>query len=123
MANHTFNHLKGWYTKNQEYYENIQKCQDLMPKNKLFRPPYGRIKPSQYIRLKKEYKIVMWNQLSWDFLTDLNKEKALSRLKKNVKENAVVVFHDSQKSFDNLVYLLPNYLKYLQFKNMISRAL
>ena len=65
----------------------------------------------------------MWNQLSWDFLTDLNKEKALSRLKKNVKENAVVVFHDSQKSFDNLVYLLPNYLKYLQFKNMISRAL
>lgn len=50
VGNHTYNHLKGWDTKDDEYLVNVRKCADVVQSN-LFRPPYGRAKRSQISKL------------------------------------------------------------------------
>ena len=47
VANHSYSHTNGWFSNNLNYFNDIAECQKLMPKNKLFRPPYGKISPLQ----------------------------------------------------------------------------
>ena len=122
VGNHTFNHLKGWNTDNPAYYENVEKCAKLVDSN-LFRPPYGRIKKSQYKELGKKYKIIMWSILTWDFLKNLDKDYALKTCVKKTKRGDIVVFHDSIKAQHNMEYLLPKYLKYFSEKGFEFRGL
>ena len=61
IGNHTYNHLNGFRTTKTSYIEDIQKAAKLIKSN-LFRPPYGRLKPSQARSItSKGYKIVMCN--------------------------------------------------------------
>src|ERR1051326_6923521 len=62
-ANHSYNHLNGWRTKNEAYFENVKQCDQLVH-SKLFRPPYGKLKLSQYSQLQTQYSIVMWDVLA-----------------------------------------------------------
>lgn len=124
VGNHTYNHLKGWSTKNETYYENIDKCAKLV-NSKLLRPPYGRITKSQYKKLGKEYKIIMWSILTWDFLKNLDRDYSLKTCVKKTKRGDIIVFHDSIKAEENIRYILPKYLKYFsdkgfQFKSLLS---
>ena len=111
VGNHTFNHLKGWSTKNEIYFDNIDECSALVESN-LFRPPFGRIKKSQYKELNKKCKIIMWSILTWDFLKNLDQPYALKTAIKNTRRGDIIVFHDSLKAEHNLRYILPKYLKY-----------
>ena len=114
IGNHTFNHLKGWKTKDEVYLENFKLC-DNLTKSKLFRPPYGRIKRSQVSKLKNEYpglKIIMWDVLSGDFDLGLSPEKCLKNVLKATEAGSIVVFHDSLKAFERLEYVLPRALEF-----------
>jgi peptidoglycan-N-acetylglucosamine deacetylase len=51
VGNHTFNHLNGWKTHSGNYIENINNCENYF-KTDLFRPPYGKLKPSQVLKLR-----------------------------------------------------------------------
>ncbi|MBA4155029.1 polysaccharide deacetylase family protein [Flavobacterium sp.] len=119
IGNHTQNHVKGWKTENNTYFEEVEKCDEVISKHtnidsKLFRPPYGKIKPSQSIYLRKiGYKIIMWDVLSADFDTTISKEKCLENVLKNVESGSIIVFHDSIKAFPNLEYTLPKTLEFL----------
>ena len=55
VANHSYSHKNGWRTCNKKYFNDIEKCQNLMPNNKLYRAPYGKISPLQILTLKKKY--------------------------------------------------------------------
>jgi len=110
IGNHSFNHLVGWHCKNQKYIENINKCQPFVS-SKLFRPPHGRIKPSQAKQLQQQgYKIVMWDVLSGDFDRNLSSQYCLDRLKKNTKTGSIIVFHDSVKAEKHLKAILEPYI-------------
>lgn len=119
VGNHTQNHAEGWETENNTYFEEAEKCNEGISKlttidSKLFRPPYGKIKPSQSSYLRKiGYKIIMWDVLSADFDTTISKEKCLKNVMKNVESGSIIVFHDSIKAFPNLEYTLPKTLKLL----------
>jgi peptidoglycan/xylan/chitin deacetylase (PgdA/CDA1 family) len=125
IGNHTFNHLNGWKTSKQDYLENAKKCQseiyNLQPAIcTLFRPPYGKIKPSQSRELRKlGYKIIMWDIISYDFDAKISKEKCLENVLKNVKSGSIIVFHDSIKAFPNLEYTLPKMLEILNKKGFV----
>lgn len=108
-GNHTYNHLKGWVTKNKEYYQNIKKCAVIIDSN-LFRPPYGRIGLSQISTLKNEYLIIMWSVLSRDFDRNVKPDECLRNAVSNSKKGSIVVFHDSLKSAENMLYTLPKFL-------------
>ncbi len=125
VGNHTFNHLVGWKTPTQKYVKNILKAEGyLQPDSKkdraktgskLFRPPHGRIRPLQAkILRKKGYKIVMWDVLSGDFDQRLSKEECFELTAKSIQNGSIVVFHDSDKSFRNLDYVLPRILKHFR---------
>ncbi len=98
VGNHTNSHLNGWKTSTKKYIQDIEKCQKLMANNKLFRPPYGKITSRQIFKLKKKYKLILWDILSYDF-----KEKNSYNLKRNVLDNisdgSIIVFHNNLKSY------------------------
>lgn len=111
-ANHTFNHLRGFKTNNQVYFENIQKCRDLV-QSRLYRPPHGELTPAQVNFIKKDYDIVMWSLLAEDWNQKLNWKLKLERLKKLSKPGDIIVFHDSAKAEKNLKLLLEPYLQFM----------
>ena len=131
IGNHTFNHLNGWKTSTKEYMENVKLCKIQMAQQnlqpiicKLFRPPYGKIKPSQSKKLRQSgYKIIMWDVLSADFDTSISPEKCLENVLENVTSGSIIVFHDSIKAFPNLEYTLSKALKYWKEKGFAFEKL
>lgn len=112
VGNHTHNHVNGWKVSCTDYLENVMKAEYKIH-SKLFRPPYGRIKKSQIQALKKrDYKIIMWDVLSGDFDLNLSKERCLKNVIENVESGSIIVFHDSEKAFEKLQYVLPKVLEY-----------
>ena len=123
IGNHTMHHIKGWKHKNVDYLKDIEDCDteirkiheqmnDEKAQPRLFRPPYGQIKPSQIKLLReKGYEIIQWSNLSCDYDKHLNCEKSLSALVKNAKPGSIVVFHDSEKAENQLKQILPSYLE------------
>jgi len=112
VANHTYNHVSGWKTKDQEYLSQIDKASEFISSN-LFRPPYGRIKPSQIKALKANYRIIMWDVLSGDFDSSISPQKCIDNVIDNASKGAIIVFHDSVKSKRVLQQTLPIVLQNL----------
>ena len=128
IGNHTFNHLKGWETGADEYVENVKKCSvfsaQYSEKKELFRPPYGKIKPSQSRVLQKlGYKIIMWDVLSYDFDQSISPEKCLDNVLRNIESGSIIVFHDSLKAEKNLRYVLPKTLAFLKEKGFLCEII
>ncbi|MFN8428390.1 MAG: polysaccharide deacetylase family protein [Spirosomataceae bacterium] len=115
VGNHTFNHLKGWNTEIKNYLGNFLKCQieiEKYARSDLFRPPYGRIKKKQAEEVLKTHKIVMWSVLTRDYDSSYDADKCLKNAIKNTENGSIVLFHDSEKAWKNLSYVLPRYLEY-----------
>lgn len=106
IGNHTYNHLKGFYTGNETYFDNVAKC-DAVMKTNLFRPPYGQLKFSQERVLAKKYKIILWDILSYDYSQTLSPEKCLQNAVKYTRPGSIIVFHDNIKAEKNVTYALP----------------
>ncbi|SFB02829.1 Peptidoglycan/xylan/chitin deacetylase, PgdA/CDA1 family [Flavobacterium swingsii] len=130
VGNHTFNHKNGWKTTTADYLQNVELCESAiknqLPKafgtkiRNLFRPPYGKIKPSQSKKLRNlGYKIIMWDILTADFDEKTSKEKCLENATKKVTSGSVIVFHDSVKAFKNLEYALPKTIQILKEKGFV----
>lgn len=122
VGNHTFNHLNGWKTNQEDYIKNVELCEEIINneiskikesnETKLFRPPYGKIKAKQAKEmLKKGYRVIMWDILSADFDTSVTKEKCLKNVLDNTEKGSVIVFHDSIKASGRLYYALPRFLE------------
>ncbi len=130
-GNHTYNHLKGWETSNMEYLDNVSKAETILneqlgakARNNLFRPPYGKIKPSQIKALQKlDYKIVMWDVLSADFDAEITTEQCYKNVVKLGKPGSIVVFHDSVKASEKLKEVLPRVLDHFSEKGYSFKAL
>ena len=81
-------------------------------KSNLFRPPYGRLRSKQAKKIgdaidDKSAKIVMWDILSGDFDETLSKEQCLKNVMTKTGKGSIIVFHDSEKAFARLQYVLP----------------
>ena len=129
VGNHSFSHLNGFKSKNEEYIYDIELGQKLINeklvemgitnKIKIFRPPYGRILPRQIKRLKENYKIVMWDVFSWDFKKNISPEKIYNNVIDNVTEGSILVFHNNKKSLYNLKLTLEDTLIKLKEKGFV----
>lgn len=131
IGNHTFNHLKGWETSLTAYIENTEKCAETIANftlqtlnAKLFRPPYGKIKPSQAKALRQSgYKIIMWDVISMDFDKNISPEKCFENVLKNIESGSIIVFHDSIKAWQNLQYALPKTLEFLKKNEFVCEKM
>ena len=129
IGNHSFSHLNGFKSKNEEYIYDIELGQKLINeklvemgitnKIKIFRPPFGRILPRQIKGLKETYKIVMWDVFSWDFKKNISPEKIYNNVIDNVVEGSILVFHNNKKSLNNLKLTLEDILVKLKEKGFV----
>ena len=122
LGNHTYHHIKGWETPNNEYFEDIGRANQLVNSN-LFRPPYGRIGFFQARELRKKYRLILWSVLSYDYSGKLSKENVWDNIRKSVTDNDIILFHDNIKARDNMIYSLSNTLFFyskrgFQFKSI-----
>ena len=114
VGNHTFNHLNGWKTRNEEYMSNIAEAKKYIDSD-LFRPPYGRISKFQLKLLQLDsYKLktIMWTVLSGDFDLTISKERCLRNVVNKSGNGSIVVFHDSEKAFEKMAFTLPKVLEH-----------
>lgn len=118
VGNHTYHHLNGWKTEDEKYLDDISKASQVISSN-LFRPPYGRMKSKQAKQVANAMqnvasKIIMWDVLSADFDSSFSPQKCLNNVLENFSAGSIIVFHDSEKAFNNLKYALPKTLEFLQ---------
>jgi len=134
VGNHTFHHLNGWKTKDEDYINDINQAAKEIDSN-LFRPPYGRIKRSQWSKLNGQTKqepftfhhspftVIMWDVLSGDFDTDIQPQKCLANVLYHSKKGGIIVFHDSNKAWDRMSYALPRVLEHFTGEGYQFKAL
>jgi peptidoglycan-N-acetylglucosamine deacetylase len=143
IGNHTFNHVRGWDTEANIYLENFKKCEEIIVERcsmfdirnlaiehqtydieqRLFRPPFGRIKKNQAKEILKTHEIVMWDVLTGDYDQSLSKERVLSKALQHTKQGSIVLFHDSIKASKNMIYALPRFLKHFSERGYVFKSL
>ncbi len=115
VGHHSHHHLMGWKTPNEVYFEDVNKCADLVGSN-LFRPPYGKIKRSQVKELKKQFRIIMWDVLSADFDPKVPIEKCVKNVVNNTEAGSIIVMHDNEKCGTKMLASLPEIITQLKAK-------
>jgi len=130
IGNHTQHHIKGWKTSNSDYLTEVKTTQSVIDKylthntSKLFRPPYGQIKPKQGKQLiNLGYRIIMWDVLSFDWDHTISEEKCLENVISKSKPGSIIVFHDSIKASKRMKYALPKVLEEFSTKGYAFKAL
>jgi len=114
-GNHTYNHLKGISVTTADYVANVKKASELID-SRLFRPPYGRINFKQKKALQREYEIVMWDLITYDYNQNLTPNNILQNIKRYTRNGSLVVFHDSIKAERNMLTVLPRAIEYWNSK-------
>lgn len=122
IGHHTQHHVNGFKTQDAEYFKEVEAVPQSM-KTSLFRPPYGRIRRSQYRHLIKKYQVVLWDVLSGDFDVNATGEECAQAVIQNAKGGSIVVFHDSEKAWERLKIALPMVLKHFSEKGYSFKAL
>ena len=117
LAYHGYDHISGWTSDNDVYLDNVKKCEEHFPSN-FFRPPYGRIKPSQIKRLTNDYKIIMWDVMPGDFDPKVNAETLYLNLIKNTKGGSIIVLHDNPSTIEKLERALPPFVEKMRSEGL-----
>lgn len=127
VANHTYSHVNGWQTDDATYYKEVVKGGETLKaqgiNTVLFRPPYGKLKFAQYNSLKARHTLVMWDVLSYDFDLKIDKETVLANVLKHTEAGSIVVFHDSLKAKEKVLYALPKVLEHFSKQGFKFEAL
>ena len=133
IGNHTYNHLKGWSTPFDEYMANVAKWEDaylsavgglsvkrsfsetvFQRKRSLFRPPYGKATlPQRKALHRMGYKLIYWDILTQDYNAKMSPERMFKRIQKEVRPGSIINFHDSLKSNERMLQVLPLAIEWL----------
>lgn len=122
IGNHTYNHLKGWKTGFHEYLDNVAKWEEAFQivngkwtNGKLFRPPYGKATLRQRRALhQKGYRLIYWDILTRDYDPSVTPEAMLRRIQREVRPGSIINFHDSLKSNERTLAVLPQVIEWLR---------
>ena len=134
IGNHTYNHLKGWRTSHEEYMANVAQWETAvmrhMPNGHLapvlnrFRPPYGKAWFGQrYALHKKGYRLIYWDILTRDYDHSVTPQEMLANIQRNTRPGSIINFHDSLKSNERMLTVLPQAIEWLQAQGYTLKAL
>ena len=128
VGNHTYNHLKGIRTSSSEYLSNVQKWEDAWGRGvsssspfrgtegvlDLFRPPYGKAWFWQRRAIKRRgYRLIYWDVLTRDYDRTRTPEAMLAQIKRCTRPGSIINFHDSLKSNERMLAVLPLAIEWL----------
>jgi len=133
IGNHTQDHVKGWKISTEKYLENVTTSEVIInheltntqTKVSLFRPPFGQLKNSQGDAIiKLGYKIIMWSVVAFDWEHTISKKQCLNNvISKASTKNNIIVFHDSVKASEKMMYALPKVLEHFSKKGYVFKAI
>jgi len=111
IGNHSYNHIKGWWYSNHRYLRNVSR---FPVDTRLFRPPYGKATLLQrWLLTRKGYTIIYWDILTRDYDARQTPEAMLALIKKRARPGSIINFHDSLKSNERMLTVLPPALDFL----------
>ena len=120
IGNHTYNHLKGWRTPYADYMSNVKKWEEAVLRTSyivhctLFRPPYGKATFRQRRALHQQgYRLIYWDILTRDYEATRTPEQMLAQIKRDLRPGSIINFHDSLKSNERMLAVLPQAIDYL----------
>ena len=113
VGNHTYHHLGGFKHLAKTYIDDPERANDLIGSH-LFRPPHGCMSYSEYLWLKRKYRIVMWDLVTRDYSKWLTADDVYDNVRRYARNGSIITFHDSLKSIDKLHTALPRSLKWLR---------
>ena len=123
IGNHTYSHINGFDYDSTSYLSDVDKA-DRILNTHLFRPPWGSITLSQFLKIRKRYRIIYWSLLSGDTLFDkLDVNTNLERLKTTTRKGDVILFHCCKKHEKETKLILPTYLDWLFENGFQSKGL
>ncbi len=114
VGNHTMQHLNAAKVKDDIFLQDVLQAKQWID-SKIFRPPYGRLSGFLQQQIEQEMydlKTVMWSVLSGDFDPDITAEKCRDNVLLHAREGSIIVFHDSEKAADKMLFALEACLKY-----------
>ena len=126
VGNHTYHHVKGHQCSLVEYLQEVDACEEAMNGQKsdvrnqesevrLFRPPYGKMTFAQKRAiLERGYEIVLWDVLTHDYNRNYTPEKMLRIVQRYTRDGSIINFHDSVKSAERTIEVLPQVIEWLQ---------
>lgn len=121
IGNHTYNHMKGWGCRTRTYMANVAK---FPRKTQLFRPPYGKATLFQRQALVRQgYRLIYWDVLTRDYDASVTPEMMLSKIKRMTRPGSIINFHDSLKSNERMLDVLPQAIEWLQAQGYELRPL
>ena len=113
IGNHTYHHLRGFQVTTNHYLEDVQKASHVLD-TKLFRPPHGRMKYAQKRALIAQgYTICLWDVLTHDYNPKYSVEHMMKVVQRYVRNGSIITCHDSRKSKDRVLDLLPKMIEWL----------
>ena len=116
IGNHTMRHEKGTKVSKKEYIQSIREASKYID-SKLFRPPYGRL-PMVFGRtIRKNYQIIMWSWLSYDYDKTVPITQIIEEAHR-IKPGDVLIVHDNEKVKDRIKVLLPQLIKIIREKGL-----
>lgn len=121
-GNHTMHHSRGMGMPRGKYIEEVENETPLLG-SRLFRPPHGFMRLSQYKWLKSRYRIVMFDIVTRDYDGNTTPEQILENVKRHTRRGSIIVFHDSLKARPRLVKALPAVLQWLKDNGYESRGI
>lgn len=116
IGNHAYSHDPLIFSSAGNITEEIRSTDRLISEawgqaSRLFRPPFGIFGPAVNRVLSQMGKdLILWSLMSYDF--KWNAEKVLQHLRSNLHTGDIVVFHDSLKSAETTLSVLPEFLNY-----------
>ena len=132
VGNHTYNHLKGWRTPYADYMANVHLWKQaaqrplsaegglsaqrsiLDQRSGLFRPPYGKATLRQRRAIHQfGYRLIYWDVLTRDYEATRTPEQMFAQIKRETRPGSIINFHDSLKSNERMLAVLPQAIDWL----------
>jgi len=116
VGNHSMYHNNASKSTKKEYLSSIHEASEYI-QSTLYRPPYGRLPILWENDLIKDYKVIMWSWLSYDYDSNISVSDILNKATK-IKSGDILVLHDNPKITEKQKILLPKLIRYLKEKKI-----
>jgi ABC-type Fe3+-citrate transport system substrate-binding protein len=74
-------------------------------------------------KIQKKHQLIFWSVLTEDYNTNINPQKTIQKHLNKLQNGDILVFHDSEKAFENLKIMLPATINWGKEKGVVWKKL
>ena len=116
VGNHTMRHENANKVDRAVYMNSVKEAADHID-SAFFRPPYGRMPITYDKEIRRNYEIIMWSWLSYDFDPKVEIKDILSSAE-SIRGGDILVLHDNEKVTERVLTLLPEVIRIVKSKGL-----